>query len=84
MLRGEAVWNFTVMFLAAWDLHREKQENIELFPAHARPEDVITDGVVQPYDDSPLDDKPVGASVYHNMISKAERYIYLTTPLSHH
>lgn len=80
MLRGEAVWNFTVMFLAAWDLHREKQENIELFRPTLRPEDVVSDGVVQPYDDSPLDDKPVGASVYHNMISKAERYIYLTTP----
>ena len=80
MLRGEAVWNFTVMFLAAWDLHREKQENLELFRPTLRPEDVVSDGVVQPYDDSPLDDKPVGASVYHNMISKAERYIYLTTP----
>ncbi len=47
------------MFLAVRDLHREKQENIDLFPAHARPEDVVSDGVVQPYDDSPLDDKPV-------------------------
>ena len=41
------------------DLHREKQENIDLFRPTLRPEDVVSDGVVQPYDDSPLDDKPV-------------------------
>lgn len=77
MLRGEAVWNFTVMFLSAWDLLREEVDDFDRFRPTVTAED---DGVVQPYDDSPLDDKPVGASVYLNLIGKAKNYVYLTTP----
>lgn len=80
MLRGEAVWNFTVMFLSAWDLLREEVEDFEHFRPSLRPWQTANDGVVQPYDDSPLDDKPVGANVYHNLISKATKYVWLTTP----
>ena len=77
MLKGDAVWNFTVMFLSAWDFLREEIDDFDRF----RPTiPVPDDGVVQPYDDSPLDDKPVGANVYHNLIARAEDYIYLTTP----
>lgn len=80
MLRGEAVWNFTVMFLSAWDFARDMEEDFDQFRPTLAPEEVATDGVVQPYDDSPLDDRPVGANVYHNLISKATRYVYITTP----
>ena len=80
MLRGEAVWNFTVMFLSAWDFIREEAEDFNRFRPTLSLEEAATDGVVQPYDDSPLDDRPVGANVYHNLISKATRYVYLTTP----
>lgn len=80
MLRGDAVWNFTVMFLSAWDLLREDVEDFDRFRPSLAPGQVESDGVVQPYDDSPLDDKPVGANVYHNLISKATDYVWLTTP----
>ena len=80
MLRGEAVWNFTVMFLSAWDYSRDIVEDFDKFRPTLPPESVPNDGVVQPYDDSPLDDRPVGAIVYHNLISKAAQYVYITTP----
>lgn len=80
MLRGEAVWSFTVMFLSAWDYVTETDEDIDLFRPSVGAEAPAEGGVVQPYDDSPLDDDPVGATVYHNLISKATRYIYITTP----
>ena len=41
LLKGDAVWNFTVIFLSLWDL---------------------------------------GQTVYLNLINKAEKYIYITTP----
>ncbi len=40
----------------------------------------VSPGAVQPFPDSPLDDEPVGESVYLNIISKAEKYVYITTP----
>lgn len=80
MLRGDAVWNFTVMFLSGWDHVAGIQEDFSAFRPTLPVSDVVRDGVVQPYDDSPLDDRPVGANVYHNLIAKATRYVYLTTP----
>ena len=37
-------------------------------------------GCVQPFADSPLDDEPVGETVYLNLINKAKKYVYITTP----
>ncbi len=80
MLRGEAVWNLTVMFLSTWNHAQPQAEDFNNFRPTLPQEELVSDGVVQPYYDSPLDDKPVGASVYHNLISKADRYVYITTP----
>ena len=35
---------------------------------------------MQPYCDSPSDDEPVGERAYINMISRAQRYVYICTP----
>lgn len=37
-------------------------------------------GIVQPFSDNPLDNEPVSESVYLNLITKAKRYVYITTP----
>ncbi len=39
-----------------------------------------TQGFVQPYTDNPLDGEAVGQSVYLNLINKARKYVYITTP----
>ena len=78
MLRGDAVWSFTVMFLNMWNFAAGTKEEFEKF----RPVQEIFggNGFVQPYGDSPLDDEPVGETVYLNLINKAKHYVYLTTP----
>ena len=37
-------------------------------------------GYVQPYHDCPWDNEPVGLTVYLNLINRATRYVYMTTP----
>lgn len=47
------------------------------------PEDVAVPnagGLVQPYCDSPLDGEQIAENVYLNMITRAERYIYMESP----
>ncbi|WP_295071060.1 cardiolipin synthase [Ruminococcus sp.] len=80
MIRGQAVWNYTVMFLQLW----EKAENSELqkFSPHM-PQYLSMlkdDGFVQPFSDSPLDEEPVGKRVYLELINNAREYVCITTP----
>ena len=80
-LRGEAVWNLTVMFLTMWDYIRGTQEDYTKYrPGQYAPLPVGTDGFVQPYCDAPLDEEEVGETVYLNLITRAKRYIYIATP----
>ncbi len=79
-IRGEAVWNFTAMFLEMWDYIRKEKDDLQAFrpklPQYATQEH----GFVQPYGDTPLDQENVGENVYLNMISKAKEYLYIYTP----
>lgn len=75
------MWNLTVMFLAMWDDIRGIQEDYEKFkPQVYQTVPEAKDGFVQPYSDNPLDDEIVGETVYFNLINKAKRYVYITTP----
>ena len=61
MIKGEAVWNLTVMFLSMWGYLRGIKEDFEKFkPYKPLADEVVKDGYVQPFADSPLDDEPVG------------------------
>lgn len=79
--QGEAVWSFTVMFLSLWNYQRQTDEDYEQYrlPAH-QAEAFPSDGFVQPFEDSPLDEEAIGETIYLNLIGKAERYIYIHTP----
>jgi len=81
VIRGDAVWSFTVMFLTLWNHLRKTDVDYSIFRPAARNEIAQrSDGYVQPFTDSPLDDETVGESVYLNLINKAERYVYINTP----
>ena len=81
LLRGEAVWSLTMMFLSLWDYVQGTEEDYSLYlPGRYQPGPVPDDGFIQPFTDSPLDDEPVGETVYLNLINKADRYVYITTP----
>ncbi|MGL5379152.1 cardiolipin synthase [Clostridium sp.] len=81
MLKGDAVWNLTLMFLQVWNFNTNEKDNYETFkPKVYWEEEFESDGYVQPYGDSPLDDEIVGENVYLNIINKATEYVYINTP----
>lgn len=83
MLKGEAVWNMTVMFLHMWNVISHSSESIEheaFFPHRYHPDPFESDGFVQPYSDTPLDGEVVGENVYLNIINRAKKYVYICTP----
>ena len=78
LVRGEAVWSMTAMFLAFWGYVDRRQENVAAF----RCEDsaVPSDGYIQPFADSPLDSEHVGAAIFQSLIRSARRYVWMMTP----
>ena len=81
-LEGHAVWNFTVMFLNMWNAFKKTEEDYETFRPHiCHPEEFGSDGIIQPYSDSPLDDENMGENVYLEILSQAEDYVYIFTSL---
>lgn len=89
MLKGEATWNFTVMFLQFWQhvshapvdyehYHLTKEEYQAIYRHSRNPKENY--GFVQPYADNPLFSEIVAENVYLNMIHRATDYIYITTP----
>lgn len=82
MLKGDAVWNLTSMFLVIWNsIRQEQEEDIRRYmPEMQNSGESNPTGYVQPYGDSPLDRENVSESVFLNMINGAKDYIYMSTP----
>lgn len=83
MLKGDAVWNMTAMFMDMWTtLSGGKGAwNFEDYLPHRyHPKPFESDGFVQPFCDSPLDREIVGEHVYLNIINRAKHYVYICTP----
>jgi cardiolipin synthase A/B len=80
-LRGDAVWNFTLMFLEMWNAFSNSKDVFENFKApndYARENECT--GYVQPFSDSPFDGEAVGENIYIELLSQAKRYVYIFTP----
>lgn len=81
MLRGAAAYSFTAMFLSMWDYVAHASDSPRDFlPAPDVSRGTPTDGFVQPFTDTPMDNEEVGETAYINMISRAKRYVYICTP----
>ena len=81
MIKGDAVWNFTVMFLQIWSFRNTETIDYNKFrPNVHHLESFESDGYVQPYGDSPYDRELVGENVYLNIINNAREYVYINTP----
>ncbi|MCL2043807.1 MAG: cardiolipin synthase [Treponema sp.] len=81
MLEGEGAWPFSLIFLQMWNLQPGITDNYEsFFPWNESPCEIQPDGFVQPYADSPVDEENVGEHVYIQIINKAKKYVYITTP----
>ncbi|MGL4337144.1 MAG: cardiolipin synthase [Turicibacter sp.] len=80
-LKGDAVWNLTLMFLQNWNYTTNTMDNYNLYKPHVYHDQAFEDdGYVLPYGDSPLDDEIVGELAYLNLINRAKDYIYINTP----
>lgn len=81
MIKGEAAWNFTVMFLQMWNSIEKTDIQFDFYKPYVHHSDLFeSQGYVQPYGDSPLDEEVVGENVYLNVINGARRYVYMCTP----
>lgn len=79
MIKGEASWGMSMMFLVLWNYLEGEEIDFKSFrPHYIKHEEA--QGYVQPYSDSPFDDEYVGENVYLNLINKATKYVYITTP----
>lgn len=83
MLKGNAVWNMTAMFLHMWNVvtgSKEREPFDNFLPHRYHQEEFRSDGYIQPFCDSPLDEETVGENVYLNIINRAKHYVYICTP----
>ena len=79
MIKGPAVWNFTVMFLSIWNSHSKLKDDYNKFKYNFENDEEDL-GYVAPYGESPLDDEIIGEDIYLNIINEAKKYLYIYTP----
>lgn len=80
-VEGDAVWNFSVMFLNMWNAFKKTEDSYDRFrPSETRESLRMEKGMVQPYADTPLDDENLGENVYLEIINCARKYVYIFTP----
>jgi len=81
MMKGNAAWGFLMMFLQMWEFFStDCPDPASLLPETGFPVAAPTDGYVQPFEDSPMDDANISENVFLSLIGRARDYIYITTP----
>lgn len=78
MLKGDGVWNFTMMFLQMWEVISGDKTEYNMYRPTVK--NVVNNGYVIPYGDSPLDDENVGELVYMDILNSAKDYVHIMTP----
>jgi len=80
VLRGSGVWNYTFMFLQLWAFAAPKQYAIQDFSKYYPTIKEKSDGYVQSFGDSPLDDLNVAENAYIHLLNTAKKYVWISTP----
>jgi len=79
VLHGEAVWNFTVLFLTMWDYLSSENEDFCKYRPHAyHAAPFKGEGFHIPFGSDPS--HPTAADSYLRVIHQTENYLYLYTP----
>ena len=78
-VEGEAVWNYTVMFLTIWNTFKKEDKDFNKYK-YTFKKKIREDGFAVPYAETPLDDERVGKNIYLNIINQANNYVYIFTP----
>jgi cardiolipin synthase len=80
LVKGEAAWSMTVMFLSMWDYVAKQTEDVAAFEPFC-PDAVRGEhGYLQPFCDSPLDYEDVGATIFQQLIQTARETVFIMTP----
>ena len=80
-IHGDAVFNFTLMFLEVWNAFKVPDLDYSIFrPRRWHEEPFEGDGYVAPYADTPLDNEALGENVYIIILNQAKDYVYIATP----
>ena len=77
-LEGDAVWNITALFLSIWD-YLSKNEN-EDYKKYKVKTNIENDSYVSVYGTIPIINETIGENIILNLINRAKKYIYITTP----
>ena len=78
-IKGDAVWNYTVIFLSMWNAFKKEDEDYTKFK-YDYSEKSIGTGFAVPYSENPFNKENIAENVYLNIISSAKKYIYIFTP----
>ncbi len=78
LLKGHGVWNLTLLFLGLWGFSNGEQ--LPDFSPFVPTVTCQSDGFVQAFGDSPLDNLYVAEAFCLQAIARATKYIYITTP----
>ena len=79
-LRGRSVKSLTLLFLQMW--HADDGDIFigDLLKGEDARVNLIEGGFVIPFGDNPMDEEKVAENLYIDMISRADRYVWVMTP----
>ena len=77
-VKGDTVWNYTVMFLTMWNSFKNTDDDFEKFKYTFKSKEYK--GYAAAYGETPLDTEIVGQNIYLNIINQANDYVYICTP----
>ena len=75
---GDAVWNYTIMFLTMWNSYENVDKDFTKFKYTF--DNKKHNGYAAPYGETPLSDEISGQNIYLNIINQANNYVYICTP----
>jgi cardiolipin synthase len=77
IIKGKAVISFLAMFCSMWEFTAKKPLIMRDYLAE---HNIINDGFYIPYCDNPLNSTNPAQGIYMQIISTAQKYVYITTP----
>lgn len=80
IIKGDGVWNYTFMFLQLWSLSAPEEYHVSDFSKYMPTKSAPSDGLIQSFGDSPLEEFAVAENAYMSIINSAKRYVWISTP----
>ncbi len=76
-IEGSGVWSMTTTFLQTWELVKKERVRYNDYRPRYK---MKSDGIVQPFFDTPLDKLNLCENIYLSVINNAKDYVYIATP----